>query len=347
MLAAVITYGAGRVAGGYTTAGELIGFIIAMGLVQMPIKKLNNAYLKLKIAEAGCFRVYGLLEELDKIEVELDAPAVAHQSGLRCEDYQGNPLRVRDGIRFEKATLDYDGKIAFKDITFEAKAGEVVALVGESGSGKTSLVNAIARLYETTGGRICIDGKDIREIPLIALRRAVSIVTQETFLFNDSIYENIKMGKPQASDEEILRAAKLAHCDEFISRCHLGIQTFIGDRGMSLSGGERQRVAIARAMLKGSPILILDEATSSLDSRSEALVQDALEELMENKTTFVVAHRLATVKHASQILVLDQGRLVERGTHRELLNLDGAYRSLYHRQFGGEVESWQPSPPLG
>jgi len=317
LMAGVIYYGSYRIAAGELTAGGLVAFIIALGLAQMPIKQLNNAHLKIRMAEAAAERVYDLLD-------------IPDAGLLRSGSVRKNTFSSR--IDFFDVGLKYDDKTALQNIDLHVKVGECIALVGHSGSGKTSLVNLLPRLYEATEGRIEIDGVDIRDIFLNDLRQLISFVTQDTFLFNDSIRENIRYGRPEASDMEVLKAAAQAHCMEFIEKCPEGIATRIGDRGMCLSGGERQRVAIARAILKGSPILVLDEATSSLDSHSEKMVQSALDELMAGKTTFLVAHRFSTIRRADRIFVLENGRVHESGTHQELSTLRGIYSGLLETQ---------------
>ncbi len=314
LMAGVILYGSQRISAGQMTAGDLIAFVIALGLAQMPIKKLNNAHLKMRQAEAAAERIYDLL---DKPSPLLGAPAIGG---------------VRERIVYDAVELEYDGHIALRGVSFEVPVGSSVAVVGQSGGGKTSIVNLLPRLYELTGGRILLDGRDIRDWDLAALRSLISYVTQDVFLFNDSIFENIRFGRPDASRKDIEEAADRAHCLDFIRRLPKGGDSMIGDRGMRLSGGERQRIAIARAMLKGAPILILDEATSSLDSSSESVVQSALDELMEGKTSLIVAHRLSTVRRADQIIVIEEGRLLERGTHDSLLEKSGTYHGLFQRQ---------------
>ena len=211
--------------------------------------------------------------------------------------------------------------------------GAVLAIVGPSGVGKTTLVNLIGRFYDVTGGRITIDGQDIRQLNLKSLREKIGIVTQEMFLFNDTVRANIAYGDIQAPTDKIVQAASAAQADEFVQALPKGYDTVIGDRGFRLSGGEKQRLAIARALLKNSPILILDEATSQLDSQSEILVQKALEQLMRGRTVFVIAHRLSTVRSATKIVVLDKGKITESGTHEELMNKGGLYKDLYQLQF--------------
>jgi len=317
LMAAMIFYGGYRISMGALTTGELIAVVLAVGLAQMPIKKLNNAYLKLKMAEAAAERIFSLMN---------DSPSEQRKKGTK------RLVTFRHQIAYDHVSLKYGDKTALVDVSFSVKCGECVAFVGRSGSGKSSIVNLLARLYEATEGKVTIDDTDIREIPLYDLRKMISCVTQDVFLFNDSIEENIRYGRPSASQKEIKTAARLAHCDEFILRFPEGYETRIGDRGCTLSGGERQRVAIARAILKGSPVLVLDEATSNLDSHSEAIVQEALGSLMKGKTTFMVAHRLSTVRRADKIIVIEAGKIKEIGSHRQLVGTKGVYRSLYERQ---------------
>jgi len=317
LMASVIVYAGVQISQGAMTPGQLVAFLLALGLAQMPIKKLNNAYLKLKIAEAAAERIYKVLDISD---------APGFSPGKR------RILGFNKEIAYEGVGLLYGDKRALKDISFNIKKGECVAFVGQSGSGKSSIVNLLPRLYEASEGRITIDGVDICNFQVGDLRGLISFVTQEVFLFHDSIYENIRYGKPEASSKEIEQAASLAHCLDFVKRFKQGFDTRIGDRGCLLSGGERQRIAIARSILKGAPVLILDEATSNLDSRSEALVQSALETLMAGKTTFMVAHRFSTVKRANRIFVIESGTMHEAGTHRDLLAQKGLYQKLFEQQ---------------
>lgn len=317
LMAAVVVYGSHAISGGSMSKGQLIAFIFALGLAQMPIKKLNNAYLKLKIAQAAAERVF----------ICLDTP-------IPGEKQQGRkPVRSFErNIVFEKVGLSYGEGVALRNISLDVSRGECVAFVGPSGSGKSSLLNLLPRLYDVSEGRILVDGIDIRALHADNLRDLFSFVTQDVFLFHDSIYENIRYGRPEASKGEIERAAELAHCMEFVQNSPQGFGAKIGDRGMCLSGGERQRVAIARAILKQAPILVLDEATSNLDSHSEALISDSLERLMRDKTTFMVAHRFAVVRRADRIYVLDRGSIVEVGTHGELLDKRGMYTRFFEQQ---------------
>jgi len=238
----------------------------------------------------------------------------------------------RDKITFKNIWFNYASHEVLREINLEVKKGQTLAVVGPSGTGKTTLVDLMPRFYDPKQGAILIDGEDIKGVTLKSLREMIGIVTQETFLFNDTIRANIAYGKLDAAQDEIERAALQAHAHDFIKHLPMGYDTIIGDRGMKLSGGERQRIAIARALLKNPPILILDEATSQLDSESERLVQEALDRLIQGRTVFIVAHRLSTVKNASTIIVLDKGRIVEQGTHNELISREGLYNKLYQAQ---------------
>lgn len=315
IMAGVIVYGGQQASAGTMTAGDLIGFIISLGLAQMPIKQLNNAHLKLRNAEAAAERIYKMLD------------AKMARTGVTAS----RPL-FRHSIVYENVGLSYGHHAALQSISFEVKAGEHLALVGQSGGGKTSIVNLLPRLYEATSGRIFIDGKDTRSMPLAELRSLMSYVTQDVFLFHDTILENVRYGSPSASRAEIERALVQAHCMDFIQRLPNGLETIVGDRGMRLSGGERQRIAIARAFLKGAPILLLDEATSSLDSDSERIVQQALDELMDGKTALIVAHRFSTIRQADRILVIEAGHVRQQGTHDALVEISGIYRGLFQQQ---------------
>lgn len=238
----------------------------------------------------------------------------------------------RDSILFDRINFSYPGHPVLVDISLEVKKGDIIAIVGPSGTGKSTLVDLLPRFHDPSPGRILIDSQDIASLTLASLRQQIGLVTQEVILFNDTIRGNIAYGKPGASEEEIEEAARQAHAHDFIVRLPDGYDTVIGDRGMKLSGGERQRIAIARALLKNPPILILDEATSQLDSESEKLVQAALDRLMQGRTVFMVAHRLSTVRNAHKIIVLDKGKIAEQGSHSELLNANGLYRRLYQMQ---------------
>ena len=244
----------------------------------------------------------------------------------------------RERVRFENVSFSYCGANGpeteiLHNVNLETRAGEVVAIVGSSGAGKTTLVNLIPRFFDVTSGAIKIDGHDIRDVTIASLRAQIGVVTQETILFNDTVRNNVAYGQPHVTEEAVIEAAKAALAHDFIMRLPEGYDTMIGERGLRLSGGERQRIAIARALLKNAPILILDEATSSLDTESEALVQGALQNLISGRTVFVIAHRLTTVRHADRIVVLEGGRIADSGTHEDLLTRLGTYRKLYELQF--------------
>jgi subfamily B ATP-binding cassette protein MsbA len=243
--------------------------------------------------------------------------------------------KVEGRISVENVTFSYDDKHnALENVSFEVSPGQMIAFVGPSGAGKSTIANLIPRFYDVNDGAIKIDGYDIRDVKLNSLREQIGIVPQETLLFNTTVLENIRYGRLDATDEEVIAAAKAANADKFINDLPKGYQTLIGERGLNLSGGQRQRMAIARAMLKNPQILILDEATSALDTESEKIVQAALDELMVGRTSFVIAHRLSTIFAADQIFVIDKGRICEHGTHAELLKLGGVYSNLYNIQFG-------------
>jgi subfamily B ATP-binding cassette protein MsbA len=293
------------------------------------IGSFTGLYSQFQEALGASSRIFELLDT----KSELLEPAVSIQAG---STQSGQPERVEGRVRFEKVSFRYgdrgDANI-LSGINLEAQPGEVTALVGPSGAGKSTLVALIPRFYDVTDGRILIDGHDVRDIKLEALRSHIGIVPQETQLFSGTILENIRYGKPDASESEVLDASRAANAHEFVSAFPEGYNTVVGERGVKLSGGQRQRVAIARAILKNPRILILDEATSALDSESELLVQEALERLMQRRTTFVIAHRLSTVRNADRIVVLEAGRVQSVGTHDELMLGGGLYRDLYELQF--------------
>jgi ATP-binding cassette, subfamily B, bacterial MsbA len=264
---------------------------------------------------------------------------------IRDQDGAAEIATFTDMIRFEGVGFEYEpGRPVLSEIDFAVARGRVVALVGPSGAGKSTLVDLLGRFQEVTSGRITIDGADLRDLTVKSLRSQLGVVSQETVLFHDTIRANIAYGRDDVSDEEVMKAAVAAHADAFVRKHPAGYQAVVGERGMELSGGERQRVAIARALLRDPPILILDEATSSLDSASEQLMQGALETLMRDRTVFVIAHRLSTVQRADEILVLDEGRIVERGTHESLLALGGMYRQLHEIQFAGAPHTRATAP---
>lgn len=315
-------YGSGQIAAGRLTPGEFTSFVAALLLMYGPVKKLTRVNANIQQAAAAAERVFELLDAHTEV-VERPGAVVLppfHQA-----------------IEYRDVAFGYDdahGKLVLSGVTVTVPAGHVVALVGRSGAGKTTFANLLPRFYDVTGGALCIDGHDVRDVTLASLRRQIGVVTQETVLFDDTIAANIAYGMPDATAEAIEAAARAAHAHEFIKAQPHGYQTVIGERGQRLSGGQRQRLAIARAILRDAPILVLDEATSSLDSESERLVQDALTTLMHSRTSFVIAHRLSTVQRADVILVLERGRVVECGRHEDLIRRhDGAYAKLYRAQF--------------
>ncbi|NKE70988.1 lipid A export permease/ATP-binding protein MsbA [Candidatus Manganitrophus noduliformans] len=335
--AAIIWYGGYQVITGQMDAGAFFSFMTAAMLMYAPMKGLSSANNILQQALAAAERVFTILDQ--KNERELD-PGRRLVPSLHGE------------IEFREVSFQYDGirSAALSNISLKARPGEVIALVGSSGAGKTTLVNMIPRFYEPQGGTILIDGIPIQEINLGSLRSQIGIVSQEVVLFDDTVRWNIAYGLDHVSDEEIVRAAEAAYAHLFIGKMPKGYDTVLEKGGANLSGGERQRLAIARALLKNPPILILDEATSALDAESEFIVQKALVNLMKNRTTFVIAHRLSTVQRATCIIVVDQGRIVEMGRHEDLMQRDGPYRKVYQMQFlhteGGESPDGEVIEPL-
>lgn len=305
------------------TVGELIGFILYVNMFLQPIRRITTLVENFQKGMAGFNRFTETLDIQPDIRDDKDAVTVG---------------RIQGDIRFENVAFSYnEKKDVLRDITLQIKAGETVALVGPSGGGKTTLCSLIPRFYEIDHGSIRVDGMDIRKITQKSLRDNIGIVQQDVFLFSGTIRENIAYGKIGASDEEIIAAAKLANAHEFIMSLEKGYETYIGERGVKLSGGQKQRVSIARIFLKNPPILILDEATSALDNETEQVIQESLYQLSENRTTLIIAHRLATIRKADRIMVLTDEGIVEEGSHEALLNNNGIYARLYRAQFDGFI----------
>jgi ATP-binding cassette, subfamily B, bacterial MsbA len=333
-IAGALWYGSREISSGRMTAGEFMTFLAALIMMYAPAKKLSRVNADLQQARAAAERIFTMLDTHSEVHERPEAVALP-------------PLR-RD-IEFRDVRFSYAGTdgATLDGVSLRVSVGQMLAIVGRSGAGKTTLVNLIPRFYDATGGAILIDGRDIREVTLASLRAQVAIVTQETVLFDDTVAANIAYGCPSATRAEIEAAARAAHAHEFITQLPDAYETHVGERGQLLSGGQRQRLAIARAILRDSPLLILDEATSSLDAEAESLVQEALANLMRNRTSFVIAHRLSTVRRADAIVVLEQGRIVERGRHDELLARGGAYAKLYELQLQDEpAEDIEPGPEI-
>ncbi|MGH9416043.1 MAG: ABC transporter ATP-binding protein [Terriglobales bacterium] len=315
----ILLYARGAVNQGVLSTSMVVVFLYALLKLYQPLRRMAGIYNNFQTA-AGCAqRAFEYLDLRSEVTERPNARALAGFS---------------DSVRFEGVAFSYTpGEPVLEGIDFEVRRGEVVALVGSSGAGKTTLVNLIPRFFDPTGGRVLVDGHDLRELTLASLRSLVAYVTQDTILFNDTVGNNIAYGSPKATPPQVRAAAEAALAEEFIAAMPLGYDTLLGERGLRLSGGQRQRIAIARALLKDAPILILDEATSALDNESERLVQRALARLIEHRTVFVIAHRLSTIRHADRILVLEAGTVIECGSHAELHAAQGLYRRLYDLQF--------------
>ncbi|MFA6955878.1 MAG: ABC transporter transmembrane domain-containing protein [Thermoanaerobaculia bacterium] len=311
-------YASIRIKAGVLTLGEFIAFLLTVSMMYAPIKRLNKVNLAMNTALSAAERMFNMLDVENDVKEKPQAKSLA---------------AVGSGIEYDRVSFTYDSEPVLTNINLKIAPGEMIAIVGGSGAGKSTLVNLLPRFYDVTGGSLTIDGTDVREYTFDSLRGMIGIVTQEVILFNDSVRNNIAYGRADVPMEKIVAAARAANAADFIEALPEGYDAQIGESGVLLSGGQRQRLAIARAIMKDSPILILDEATSALDTESERLVQQALANLMEGRTTLVIAHRLSTVRRANKIVVLERGDIAEIGTHDELLALDRVYRKLYDLQF--------------
>lgn len=315
----IVWFGGYEVVNGIMSAGALVAFLTYAVNLANPVKRLSRIYGKIQKAMAAIDRIFAVLDLPETVNDKPDAIVLP---------------KVHGRVKVEGVTFSYDGvHNALEDVTFDVAPGQMIAFVGPSGAGKSTIANLIPRFYDVSAGSITIDDHDIRDVTVHSLREQIGIVPQETLLFSTTVMENIRYGRLDATDDEVIAAAKAANADKFIRELPDGYQTQIGERGLNLSGGQRQRMAIARAMLKNPQILILDEATSALDTESEKIVQAALDDLMVGRTSFVIAHRLSTIFAADKIFVIDRGRVCESGTHKELLELGGVYSNLYNIQF--------------
>ena len=321
-MTAIMLLTARGILAGENTIGDLVLVNTILIQLYMPLNFMGMVYREIKQGLVDLENMFSLLDEHPEIVDKPDA----------------KPLRVdRGAIRFENVHFAYEpDRPILKNVSFEVPAGQMVAIVGPSGAGKSTIGRILFRFYDISAGRVTIDGQDIRDVTQKSLRAAIGVVPQDTVLFNDTIFYNIKYGRPDATEEEVYEAARLAQIDDFIRQLPQGYRTMVGERGLKLSGGEKQRVAIARTILKQPPILLLDEATSALDSHTEKEIQDALDRVSRGRTTLVIAHRLSTIVHADNILVLEKGRLVEQGTHAQLLAKGGLYASMWNRQLRAE-----------
>lgn len=317
-IASFVWVGGYRVITGAMTVGDFFSFMTAMALLYDPLRGLSKVNLLIQEGIVAARRVFTILDlkpEVTDLPDAVDLPPFS------------------DKIEYQNVSFRYADEMILKGINLTVRRGEKVAIVGSSGAGKTTLVNLLPRFYDVTSGRILIDGKDIRHVTLRSLREQIGVVSQQTLLFNDTVRNNIAYGRPDIPEEDVIKAAKMADAHDFIMKLPQGYNTIIGEQGVILSGGERQRISIARALLKNAPILILDEATSSLDTESEREVQRALDRLMQRRTVLVIAHRLSTVRHVDRIIVIANGEIVEEGDHRTLMAKDGEYKRLYELQF--------------
>ena len=318
--ATIVAYGGYLIINGQITPGDFTSFVISFFMLNEPVKKLNGFNLKLQEGFAAVRRIFSILDVKDEIVILPNATKLTN-------------FDREISLNIHAFHYPDQDEPAVKDFQLTVQKGEAVALVGSSGAGKTTIANLIPRFYDITRGEISIDGYDLRDLDLVSLRKMIAIVTQETILFNDTIASNITYGQPDCSNERMYAAAQAANAHKFIAEQFQGYETVIGEKGVRISGGQRQRLSIARALVKDAPILILDEATSALDSESEIEVQQAIEHLMENRTTIVIAHRLSTIRNTDRICVMEKGQIVEQGTHDELLLREGRYQQLYEMQF--------------
>jgi ABC-type multidrug transport system fused ATPase/permease subunit len=324
-LVIVVGCGGFAVIEGTMSVGDLVGFLLLAGFLYEPIGRLHSLNQLVQAGRAAGERVFEILDE----KAEPGSVAAGDETATAVALIKGD-------VRFRNVSFAYSDEVpVLHNITLHARPGETIALVGHTGAGKSSLVNLLTRFYEYDSGEITIDGQELREVPKPVLRAAVGMVTQESFLFNGTVRDNLRLGDPAATDAQLWEALTAANAHLFVEELPERLEAMVGERGVKLSVGEKQRISIARALLKDPPILILDEATASVDNQTERLIQEALERLMSRRTTFVIAHRLSTVRHADQILVLDHGRIVERGTHAELLERRGLYLRLWRSGFAG------------
>ncbi len=325
-IGAAIGYGSHLIITKEITSGNFVSFITALIMLYTPIKNLGNNLNQVQFSFMAIDRIFELFDQDTLIKDNNNAAALSD---------------ITDYIEYNNVSFSYGERLpqVLNNITFKAYAGTTTAFVGNSGGGKTTIVNLLPRFYNITGGEIIIDGKNINQYSVKSLRENIAVVFQDNFLFSGTIKENIILGNPSATEEDIRIAVKMACLDEFISSLEFGLETEIGERGIRLSGGQKQRIAIARAFIKNAPVIILDEATSALDNKAEVIVQKAIDNLMKDKTVFVIAHRLSTIKNADNIIVINDGQIVESGKHDELLNIEnGAYKSLYNAQFRNQEE---------
>jgi ABC-type multidrug transport system fused ATPase/permease subunit len=323
--ASVIAFGGMLVLNGHLTPGELVAFVLYIGRFFEPIRDLSQRYNTMQAAMAGGERIFELLDTPVSLT---DAPDAIEMPPIRGE------------VRYENVGFSYiDGVPILKNINLEVKPGEVVALVGATGAGKSTMVSLLSRFYDVTEGRITIDGYDIRKVTMASLRRQIGVVLQDSFLFSDSVRENIRYGRLNATDYEVEQAARLACAHDFISNLSMGYDTSVQERGSRLSMGQRQLIAFARAILADPRILVLDEATASIDTQTEKALQEALNRLLKGRTAFIIAHRLSTIVNADKVVVMDNGQIAEIGTHQELLAKGGIYRRLYTMGFREDLGS--------